>query len=96
MLYIRRFGNDLDDFWRRLAEVHEVDSVSAGRPRGRQLFRWDEAADRFEAVESPRSLRAGADDLARRASLLSDLVTSGRTGADHVARLVAEYAKDTA
>ncbi len=93
MLYIRRFGNDLDDFWRRLAEIHEVDSVSGGRPRGRQLFRWDEAADRFDAVESPHSLRADADDLARRAGLLQGLVDSGRTDSDHVARLVVEYAK---
>ena len=91
MLYIRRFGDGPDNFWRRLAEIHEVDSVSGGRPRGRLLSRWEEATDRFEAVESPRSLSAGPADLARRASLLQEMVTSGRTGAEHIAQLVAEH-----
>ena len=95
MLYIRRFGDDEDSFWRRLAEIHEVDSVSGGRPRGRLLHRWDEAADRFDAAEAPRSLKADAVDLARRASMLRELVSSGRTSPDHVAQLVADYSRTT-
>ena len=91
MLYIRRFGDDEDSFWRRLAEIHEIDSVSGGRPSGRLLHRWDEAADRFDAVESSRSLKADAADLARRASMLRELVTSGRTSTADVAQLVAGY-----
>ena len=91
MLYIRRFGDDEDTFWRRLAEIHEIDSVSGGRPSGRLLHRWDEAGDRFDAVESSRSLMADAADLARRASLLRELISSGRTSPDHVAKLVADY-----
>ena len=91
MLYIRRFGDDEDTFWRRLAEIHEIDSVSGGRPSGRLLHRWDEAGDRFDAVESSRSLMADAVDLARRASLLRELISSGRTSPDHVAKLVADY-----
>ena len=31
VLYIRRFGDDLDNFWRRLAEVHEIDYVQGGK-----------------------------------------------------------------
>ena len=95
MLYIRRFGDDEDTFWRRLAEIHEVDYVSGGRPSGRLLHHWDEAADRFQAVEPARSLHADAADLARRASLLQELVTSGRTSTADVAKLVADYNRTT-
>ena len=91
MLYIRRFGDDEHTFWRRLAEIHEVDSVSGGRPSGRLLHRWDEAADRFDAVEPARSLKTAAADLASRASLLRELVTSGRTSPPDVAQMVADY-----
>ena len=91
MLYIRRFGDDEDTFWRRLAEIHEVDSVSGGRPSGRLLHRWDETADRFDAVEPARSLKTTAADLARRTSLLQELVTSGRTSPANVADMVAGF-----
>lgn len=56
-VYIRSLGRD----WRaptarRVAAVHEVVGVTNGVPRTRFLYRWDEAADRFEAVESPERL----------------------------------------
>ena len=94
MLYIRRFGDDTDTFWRRLAEVNEIDHVSGGKPHARLLHRWEEDTDRLSVVEQPRSLRADAADLARRASLLTELVSSGRTTPAHVADLVADYGKD--
>lgn len=54
--YIRSLGPDWRAPVRRvLAEVHEVHSVTGGRPDGRLLHRWDERADRFEDVE-PRGL----------------------------------------
>ena len=54
VLYIRRFGDDLDTFWRRIAQIHEVERVEGGRPVGRLLYRWIEEQDRFEAVEGSR------------------------------------------
>ncbi|MBI2855561.1 MAG: hypothetical protein HYX93_01795 [Chloroflexi bacterium] len=85
MLYIRRFGDDLDNFWRRLAEVHEIDHVQGGKPHGRLLYRW------FEEVEQARFLQGQGDDVARRRALLEELVNSGRTSAEDVVRLVSEH-----
>jgi hypothetical protein len=53
MVYIRSIGHWSRPTRRAVAEVHEIQSVSAGRPQARLLHRWDEAADRFEAVEQP-------------------------------------------
>ncbi|MCH7706093.1 MAG: hypothetical protein IIB33_03500, partial [Chloroflexi bacterium] len=88
MVYLRRFGED-PDFWRRAAEIHEVDGVEGGIPRGRLLHRWVEEDDRFEMVERPRTM--GVGDLEARAARLSERVESGHTSADDVARMVAEH-----
>ena len=93
MLYLRRFGDGPDDFWRRLAEVHEIEHVEEGRPVGRLLYRWVEEDDRFEAVETPHLLPADAVDLASRAARLRELADAGRTSAADVASMVAEYAR---
>ena len=91
MLYIRRFGDDLDNFWRRLAEVHEIDHVQGGKPRGRQLFRWVEEGDRFEEVETPTFLQGDAGELERRTARLEELVSTGQRAPEDVVRLVTEY-----
>lgn len=91
MLYIRRFGDDLDNFRRRLAEVHEVDYVQGGKPHGRQLFRWLEDGDRFEDVEAPTFLQGDEGELEGRAAMLEALASAGQRGPEDVARLVAEY-----
>lgn len=53
---IRSLGPDWQAPIRRVvAEVHEVDAVSGGRPIARLLHRWDETTDTFEDVE-PRRL----------------------------------------
>ena len=91
IVYIRRFGDDLENFWRRIAEVHEVDRVEGGRPQGRLLYRWVEEDNRFERVEAARFLQGDDADLAARAALLSELANSGRTSLDNVAALVAQY-----
>ena len=93
VLYIRRFGDDLETFWRRLAEVHEVDRVVDGRPQGRLLHRWVEEEDRFEVVDAPHSLRSDAADLAARAAQLQELTQSGRTSFADVAAMVANYGR---
>jgi hypothetical protein len=89
VLHLRRFGDDHDSLWRRLAEVHEVDSVTNGRPKARLLFRWRETDDTFESVEPPR--RLGIDEVALdlRAQAISSLVRSSRTGAEDLADLMA-------
>ena len=88
MVYLLRFGDD-PDFWRRAAEIHEVDDVEGGVPRGRLLHRWVEEDDRFEVVERPRTIRA--NDLEARTARLNAQVESRRTTAEDVARMVAEH-----
>ncbi len=88
MVYLRRFGED-PEFWRRTAEIHEVDGVEGGVAHGRLLHRWVEEEDRFELVERPTTIRAS--DLEARAARLNERVASGHTSADDVARMVAEH-----
>ncbi|GAB4336516.1 MAG: hypothetical protein Kow0010_24410 [Dehalococcoidia bacterium] len=53
--YIRSLGPDWRAPTRRvLAELHEVEAVSGGRPVARLVHRWDEASDTFEDVDSRR------------------------------------------
>ena len=96
VLYILRFGDDLDNFWRRLAEVHEIDYVQGGKPHGRQLFRWIEDEDRFEEVETPTFLMGDAGEVERRRAMLEELAATGRRGPEDVARLVEEYRRGAA
>ena len=93
VLYLRRFGDEAETFWRRLAEVHEVDRVEDGQPQGRLLYRWLEGEDRFEAVATPRLLRADAADLKARAARLAELARLGRCGPSDVADLVAQHGR---
>ena len=92
VLYLRRFGDGPETFWRRLAEVHEVDRVEGGRPQGRLLYRWLEGEDRFEALATPRLPRADAAELKARARRLAKLARSGRTAPSDVTDLLARYA----
>ena len=89
MLYLRRFGDGPDMYWRRLDQVHEIDRVESGRPVGRLLHRWVEDEDRFEAVEASRLLGDGTNELAARTELLMEMVESGRTTPSDVALMVA-------
>jgi len=91
VLYIERFGADPSTFWRRLAEVYEVDRVEGGRPLGRTLFRWRADGDRFEAPNEPRHFARDRDDLARRTDVISRLADEGRTGPADVAAALAAF-----
>ena len=62
MVYIRSLGEWSAPTRRAVAEMHEIDGVSRGVPNARLLFRWDEAADRFDAVDQPAFL-GGSQDL---------------------------------
>ncbi len=53
-VYLRSLGPDVAAPERRVVDsVYEVHGVAEGRPEARLLFRWNEAADRFEAVDAP-------------------------------------------
>ena len=91
VLYIERFGDDHDTYWRRLSEVYEVDAVESGAPSGRTLYRWIEGGDRFESVEAPRGFATDRADLEARAAVLEGLASSGRTSENDVAEALAAY-----
>jgi hypothetical protein len=91
VIYIERFGEELDSFWRRVSEVAEIDRVEGGRPVGRTLFRWERARDRFERVEAPRNFARDEEELRARARVIGELVGSGRTGMADVVSAVAAF-----
>jgi hypothetical protein len=96
VIYIERFGNDLPDFWRRVAEVFEVDYVEGGRGVGRTLYRWSADTDRFDAEEEPRNFARDRSLLLARAELLGDLARSGRTAWADVQPAVERFHADHA
>ncbi len=91
VLYIERFGDDEESFWRRLAEVYEVDRVRSGGPEGRTLFRWQADEDRHEAVEAPRGFALGPEEIKKRAVVIADLASTGRTAESDVAAAIAAF-----
>lgn len=72
IVYLLSLGDDWRNPTRRVvAEVHEIDGVSGGRPQARLLHRWNEQADRFETVERSQRLdESGGPSLAARAEQL--------------------------
>lgn len=71
MVYIRSLGDDWRAPTRRaVAELHEVERVTDGRPQARLLHRWDEAADKFEQLAEPRAFNGGNVSLRDRADAL--------------------------
>jgi energy-coupling factor transporter ATP-binding protein EcfA2 len=88
VIHLLRFGEEPGPFWRRLAEVSEIDHVSGGRPNARVLFRWREQDDTFEIVESSRLLWIDSAELERRTRAIEERVRSGRTDAVAVSELV--------
>jgi hypothetical protein len=60
VVYIRSLGRDWrEPTGRRIATVHEIVAVRGGRAETRLLHRWDESADRFETVATPRRIAVG-------------------------------------
>ncbi|MBI2165202.1 MAG: hypothetical protein HYU29_02210 [Chloroflexi bacterium] len=91
MLYIRRFEDIEGNFWRRLAEIHEVEGVKDGRPRGYLLYRWVEVDDTFEKVGKPLLLKASAKDLGAREELIRSMASAGRLSSEDIATMVRQY-----
>ena len=81
MVYIRSLGDDWRAPTRRaVAEVHEVERVTDGRPQARLLHRWDEADDRFEQLAEPRAFNGGNVSLQDRADAFRRLAAERREG----------------
>jgi hypothetical protein len=91
VIYIERFGTDMTNFWRRIAEVYEVDYVEGGRPYGRTLYRWEPRSDRFEVVERPRNFAQDHGLVLSRAEVISDLAQSGRTSSPELEAALARF-----
>jgi hypothetical protein len=91
VLYIERFGNSLNSFWRRITDLYEIDRIENGRPVGRSLFRWRSQDDSFEQLAGPRQFGLDRDDLRQRAELLEELARSGRTSVADVMSAVNDY-----
>jgi hypothetical protein len=91
VVYIEMFGRSYADVARRVAEVYEVHGIEGGRPIGHPLYRWQQAGDRFEKTSDPHQFGRDRSDLERRAALIAELATSGRTSAADVAVAVASF-----
>ena len=91
IIYIERLGNDMSDFWRRVAEVYEVHAVEGGRPIGHPLFRWQREGDRFEKLSDPHQFGHDRGDLETRAGLIATLASEGRTSTSEVEAAVGRY-----
>ena len=87
MVYIERMGANLDDFWRRVAAVYEIDRVTGGVPHARLLHRWRREGDQFEQLDHPRLLSMGGPVLKQRAQCIEELVDAGRTSQSEVEAL---------
>lgn len=60
VVYLRSLGPEVEAPERRVVDsVHEVHGVANGHPQTRLLFRWNEDADRFEAVDAPQRIGRG-------------------------------------
>jgi hypothetical protein len=92
VICIRRLGDETSGYWRRVAELHEIDRVEGGRANGRLLHRWIEDEDRFETLEWPATLGYDHEQMAARAAALKDRAKSGRRSATDVAEMVAGFA----
>jgi len=85
---IRRFGDDLDNFRRRLAEVHEIDYTQDWKPHGCLLYRWMEEEDRFEGMEASAFMQGNVAELEARTARLDGLAKTRQMGLEDVARMV--------
>ena len=91
MLYIRRFGEGDESFWRRLAGIYEIDDVSGGNPMARLLHGWDETKDQFYQAQTSQLIKDSVEGIARRELILLDAVKCAKTGSANIARMISEF-----
>ena len=91
MLYIRRFGEGDEDFWRRLSGIYEIDDVSGGKPTARLLHGWDEAKDQFYQAETSQLIKDSVEEITRRELILLDAVECAKTDPTDIAETIAKF-----
>ncbi len=92
VIYIRRFGDEANGFWRRVTEVHEIHRIEGGRASGSLLHKWHEDDDSFEVLDSPMTLQHDGGDIVARVAVLREVAESERRSASDVAELVDRFA----
>ncbi|MBP39017.1 MAG: hypothetical protein CL726_06840 [Chloroflexi bacterium] len=68
VLHIHRFGDDMDNYWRRIDGIWEIRGVKEGVPDAVELFRWQEEDDSFLTKNVPQRLTAPPEILSERAA----------------------------
>jgi len=68
VIHIYRFGDDKENYWRRVNGIYEIRGVENGVPNAVELFTWCESDDSFVASNPPESLSTSADVIADRAA----------------------------
>lgn len=91
VIYIRRFGDPVTGYWRRVAEIFEIEKVENRRAVGQTLFRWRPDDDSFEQVATPKQFGGGTERLRQRVNALQQLVESGRRTPEDIAQVVKEF-----
>jgi len=91
MVYIERFGDRVDNLWRRVDNVYEISAVRNGRPDTRVLHTWVPETDTFTVVQPAQSLAATPDGLQRRAAYLQDLARTGQTSVQSLRQAIAAF-----
>jgi len=67
VIHIHRFGDDKENYWRRVNGIYEIRGVEDGVPNAIELFSWRESDDSFVASNAPESLATSTDVIAERA-----------------------------
>jgi type IV secretory pathway ATPase VirB11/archaellum biosynthesis ATPase len=68
VVHIHRFGDDKENYWRRVNGIYEIRGVEDGVPDAVELFGWRESDDSFVTSNSPELLSTSADVIAERAA----------------------------
>ena len=82
VVYIRRFGDDDENYWRRVNTVHEIHGVTNGAPSATPLFSWREKDDSFIELDAPARLNASSALLSERADLIKQKAAESRSSKD--------------
>ena len=68
VIHIHRFGDDKENYWRRINGIYEIGGVEDGVPNAVELFTWRESDDSFVTHNPPESLSTSADVIAERSA----------------------------
>lgn len=80
VIHCQRFGEDDENYWRRVDRVYEITGVENGIPIAAELFSWNEDDDSFSALSAPMLLSASSALLAERAKTIRRQVADSAEG----------------